>query len=865
MIWQHQTTKIYSLPLEISHGPIYSMRKPWFWLSLFILSFSFQIYPSSATLAFISTNQTLSGDQVLLSKDGIFELGFFKPGNSSNYYICMWYKKVSQRTIVWVANRDNPVSDKNTAKLTILEGNLVLLDESQSQVWSTNLSSPTSGSVVATLLDNGNLILNDSDASDYLWQSFDHPTDTFLPGSKLKLDKKTKQPQYLTSWKNSEDPGTGLYSLELDPEGSTEFLILRNKSVKYWTSGTWNGQIFSLVPEMRLNYIFNFSFVSNENESYFTYSLYNTSITSRLIMDVSGQIKQQTWLESTQQWNLFWSQPRQQCDVDDFCGAFGSCSENSLPYCSCLTGFVPKSQSEWNLHDYSGGCQRSTRLQCESFNPSNGDYNFRKISNMALPKYAETVRTRNFEDCESICLNNCSCSAYAYNSNRCSIWNGDLLNLKQLSSDDSSGETLYLKLAASDLPNAGKGKSKRRLSLILGIPIASVVVILTCATVYAYIRKRKIAQRQEREMIQRYRGRFYDSEREVKDLIDEGHLEEKDNEGIEVPYFDFDSIIVATDNFSLANKLGRGGYGPVYKGKLQDGQVIAVKRLSSASKQGFREFKNEVILIAKLQHRNLVRLRGYCIKGEEKILLYEYMPNRSLDSFIFVREQGVLLDWQMRFDIIRGIARGMLYLHQDSRLRVIHRDLKTSNILLDKKMQPKISDFGLAKIFGGKETEGNSEMLAGTYGYMAPESATKGLFSAKSDVFSFGVVLLEIISGKKNMGFYESEQISSLMGYAWRLWTEERLLDLMDSSLCESCNMNQFTRSVHIGLLCVQDDPNDRPSMSNVVTMLGIETLPDPKQPTFYERRVPTNHASSSKLATTLQLDSIYESYQDGR
>ncbi|CAL0322678.1 unnamed protein product [Lupinus luteus] len=366
-------------------------------------------------------------------------------------------------------------------------------------------------------------------------------------------------------------------------------------------------------------------------------------------------------------------------------------------------------------------------------------------------------------------------------------------------------------------------------------------------------------------MIQRNRGRFYDSEREVKDLIDEGHLEEKDNEGIEVPFFDFDSIIVATDNFSLANKLGRGGYGPVYKGKLQDGQLIAVKRLSSASKQGFREFKNEVILIAKLQHRNLVRLRGYCIKGEEKILLYEYMPNRSLDSFIFDREQGLLLDWQMRFDIIRGIARGMLYLHQDSRLRVIHRDLKTSNILLDKKMQPKISDFGLAKIFGGKETEGNSERLVGTYGYMAPESATKGSFSAKSDVFSFGVVLLEIISGKKNMGFYESEQISSLMGYAWRLWTEKRLLDLMDLSLCESCNMNQFTRSVHIGLLCVQDDPNDRPSMSNVVTMLGIETLPDPKQPTFYERRVPTNPASYSKLATSLQLDSIYESYEDGR
>ncbi|KAK7290956.1 hypothetical protein RIF29_05765 [Crotalaria pallida] len=842
------------------------MRKPWPWLSLLILSFSFHTHHSLATLTTISSNQTLSGDQTLVSEGGIFELGFFQPGNSSNYYIGMWYKKVSERTIVWVANREKPVSDKNTANLTILAGNLVILDESQTQVWSTNLSSPTSGSVVAILLDNGNLILRDSNASDSLWQSFDHQTDTFLPGGKLKLDKKTKQPQYLTSWKNSEDPATGLFSLELDPNGTTSYLILWNKSEEYWTSGPWNGHIFSLVPEMRLNYIFNFTFVSNENESYFTYSLYNTSIISRLVMDISGQIKQLTWLESARQWNLFWSVPRRQCDVYAFCGAFGSCSDNSLPFCSCLKGFEPISPSDWDLGDHSGGCQRKTRLKCESSNPHNGEEDgFLAIPNTALPKHSQSVTTGNADECELTCLNDCSCSAYAYDNNGCSIWNGDLLNLQQLSSDDSGGKTLYLKLAASDNSAASNRKTRGPSSLILGITLPSVLVILICAIVSAYVWKRKIAQRQEGEIIQRNRGRFYDSEREVKDLIDEGLLEEKDNEGIEVPYFDFESILVATNNFSIANKLGGGGYGPVYKGKLQDGQVIAVKRLSSASSQGFREFKNEVVLIAKLQHRNLVRLRGYCIKGSENILLYEYMPNRSLDSFIFDRKQSVLLNWQMRFDIIRGIARGLLYLHQDSRLRVIHRDLKTSNILLDKEMQPKISDFGLAKLFGGKETEGNSERLVGTYGYMAPESATKGFFSTKSDVFSFGVLLLEIISGKRNMGFYQSEEVSSLLSYAWRLWTESKLLDLLDSSLHETCKVNQFTRSVLVALLCVQDDPNDRPSMLKVVTMLDIETLPTPKQPTFYERKVQTNRASSSKVATSLQLGSSYDSYREGR
>ncbi|MED6204993.1 hypothetical protein PIB30_013989 [Stylosanthes scabra] len=281
--------------------------------------------------------------------------------------------------------------------------------------------------------------------------------------------------------------------------------------------------------------------------------------------------------------------------------------------------------------------------------------------------------------------------------------------------------------------------------------------------------------------IKRNRGRFYDSERHVKDLMEVEGLEEKDHEGIEVPYFDFESMQIATDNFSDANKLGRGGYGPVYKGKLQDGEVVAVKRLSSFSSQGLIEFKNEVVLIAKLQHRNLVRLRGYCIKGDEKILLYEYMPNKSLDSFIFDPEQSVHLDWQMRFDIILGVAREILYLHQDSRLRVIHRDLKTSNILLDKLMQPKISDFGLARIVRSKENEANTERVVGTYGYMSPEYALDGLFSTKSDVFSFGIVVLEIISGKRNTGFYQSSQVPiSLLGYAWKQWTENKLIDIME-------------------------------------------------------------------------------------
>eukprot|EP00261_Vitis_vinifera_P037744 XP_019078987.1 PREDICTED: G-type lectin S-receptor-like serine/threonine-protein kinase At4g03230 isoform X1 [Vitis vinifera] len=361
---------------------------------------------------------------------------------------------------------------------------------------------------------------------------------------------------------------------------------------------------------------------------------------------------------------------------------------------------------------------------------------------------------------------------------------------------------------------------------------------------------------------------LYDSESRVKHLIDLKQFKDEDKEGIDVPFFDLKDILAATDNFSDSHKLGQGGFGPVYKGKFPDGKEVVVKRLSSASRQGLVEFKNEVVLIAKLQHRNLVRLLGYCIEGEEKILLYEYMPNKSLDSFIFDRMLCVLLNWESRFDIILGIARGLIYLHQDSRLKIIHRDLKTSNILLDGDMNPKISDFGLARIFESKQTEANTNRVVGTFGYMSPEYALDGFFSVKSDAFSFGVVVLEIISGKRNTGFYQSDQAMSLLGYAWRLWKEDKVYDLMDQTLSETCNINEFLRCVNVGLLCVQEDPSDRPTMPNAFLMLSSEiaTLPVPQQPAFVVRRGPPSLApSSSTNPKTSSNNEITDSLEEGR
>ncbi|XP_047944514.1 G-type lectin S-receptor-like serine/threonine-protein kinase SD1-1 isoform X1 [Salvia hispanica] len=320
----------------------------------------------------------------------------------------------------------------------------------------------------------------------------------------------------------------------------------------------------------------------------------------------------------------------------------------------------------------------------------------------------------------------------------------------------------------------------------------------------------------------------------------------------ELPFFSLSTVLKATDNFSDKNKLGEGGFGPVYMGVLKDGHEIAVKRLSKTSTQGVNELRNEVALISKLQHRNLVRTLGFCAQGDEYMLVYEYMPNYSLDLTLFDQEKSRLLDWQKRFNIINGIAKGLLYLHQDSRLRIIHRDLKASNILLDADMIPKISDFGLARSFGGNQTEAQTRRVVGTYGYMSPEYAIDGLFSVKSDVFSFGVLVLEIVSGNRNRGFLLKDHNLNLLGHAWSLYKEDSLRKLVDPCLDEAFDLGQVERTIHVGLLCVQNSPDDRPSMSSVVFMLGNGVaLPQAKQPGFFsERNIAIDHNSNDSNPT---------------
>ncbi|KAL0001030.1 hypothetical protein SO802_014811 [Lithocarpus litseifolius] len=764
------------------------MRQPMqVYFVLYFLCCIFSISVITTAVDTIVLTQSIRDGQTLVSSGGNFELGFFSPGNSKSWYIGIWYKKISTRTVVWVANRDTPLNNTTGAFKLVDHGILVLMDEANNAIWSSN-SSRAASNPVAQLLDTGNFIVRDgnSDAENIIWQSFDHPADTFLPGMKYGFSLVTGLSLVLTSWKSPDDPSAGDYTNQLDPNGLPQFLLREGPTVLFRT-GPWNGLHFSGMPNLQPNPIYKYEYVSNPVETYYSYQLINDSVVSRMVLTPDGKFQRLIWIDRTQSWSLYLTAQVDGCDRYALCGAYGSCNINNSPACECLTGFVPKFPKDWNGADWSHGCVLKTPLNCGA-----GE-GFLKYSGIKLPDTRQSWynRTMDLDKCRGVCLKNCTCTAYSSlditgGGSGCILWFGELIDIRVYT---EYGQDIFIRMAASELPAYGSSKRKKQARIIV-IALLSFGMALLGLCLMLYVLKKKPKR--------------------------EDFTTGSENDDLELPLFRFATIAYATDNFSVKNVLGKGGFGQVYKGILtvgQENKEIAVKRLSAYSRQGLHEFKNEVLSISKLQHRNLVKILGY--------------PNRS-----------ILIDWPKRFHIINGIARGLLYLHQDSRLRIIHRDLKASNILLDYEMNPKIADFGMARIFGGDETEAKTSRVVGTYGYMPPEYVIDGLFSVKSDVYSFGVLVLEIVSGKRNRGFCHLDHNLNLLGHAWRLYKEDRQLELIDNSEKESCNPNEVLRSIHVGLLCVQQCPEYRPTMSTVVLMLSSETaLPEPKEPGFHTGR----------------------------
>ncbi|PIN12768.1 MEKK [Handroanthus impetiginosus] len=741
----------------------------------------------------ILPHQSLPDGKLVVSSNGAFEMGFFSPDNSKNRFFGIWYKIISTGTVVWVAKRDSPLNDTSGALTLTQDGNLIVLNTTNgNDFWSSRSNNTTNNqNPVAQLLESGNLVIrdaNDENPGNYLWQSFDHPSDTALPGMKMGKNLVNGLDRVLQSWKTSDDPSTGNYSFLLDSHGFPQLFLMGSGSVERFRSGPWNGERFSGAPGLKENPIYTFEFVFNQEEIYYTFRLINSSVFSRLVLSPTGILQRFSWNYRSQDWTTLINAPADNCDNYGICYGYGICDISINPVCSCLDKFKPQKEKDWASAVWSGGCERKTPLNCKNDG-------FVRYSGVKLPDTRNSWynQSMKLEECEKMCMKDCSCMAYANidirgKGNGCLLWFEDLMDIKNL---------------------ASSGRMVKIIRVCLTL-LAVILLLGLILTLYAWKKKHK----KHKEDTQRQQ----ELTREGTLGGSSGHTHgvESNTNDVELPLFDLATIL---------------------DGMLQ-GQEIAMKRLSKYSTQGLDEFKNEVLLIAKLQHRNLVRLLGCCIDGEEKMLIYEFMPNNSLETFIFDENQRKLLDWPSRFRIINGIARGLLYLHQDSRLRIIHRDLKAGNILLDEGMNPKISDFGMARSFGGSVTEANTRRVVGTYGYMSPEYAVDGNFSVKSDVFSFGVLVLEIISGTRNRGFFHPDHHHNLIGHAWILHNEGRSLELIDTHLNKSIHLSEILRCIHVGLLCLQQSPEDRPSMSNVVLMLGSDgALPHPKEPGFFTAR----------------------------
>ncbi|KAF5480636.1 hypothetical protein F2P56_001372 [Juglans regia] len=737
-----------------------------------------------------------------LSPSGLFAFGFYPQGDL--FAIGIWLIHQTENITIWTANRDDPPVSSN-ATLNFTNGTLQLLTEDYVEKPISDASEPATS---AAMLDSGNFVLYKNE-SYIIWETFDFPTDTILGGQNLSMDKS------LVSSVSKLDRSSGRFSLNLQGDGNLVAYPVNSSNQpddSYWSSATSSGEelalslqgVLEILPKKVLA---NSSYPDNNNGS----------IIHRVTLDADGIFRlyaHQFDSDNNSSMLMEWSSLSNQCEVRGFCGLNSYCSvPGNKADCTCYPGFDFVNPDSKFL-----GCYRNfTDDDCIRGEDPMVLYRIVGLENMSWGDYSYSVVETMEEDCSNSCLKDCNCGAVLFTNNTCSKFKLPLRYGRVLDKD-KSGQTAFFKVIERKIHTGLPGPSDPNVRVVTDGKSGLVLILATCLgfisffcfifAIYSFLRYRHQVWRYKR-------------------------LSENANLGLSDDFtlrsFSYNELEKATGGFK--EELGRGSFGAVYKGTISGGdKTIAVKRVEKVAEEGQREFQAEMAAIARTHHRNLVRLLGFCIEGSRKLLVYEFMSNGSLADLLF--KAAIHPVWKQRVKIALDVARGILYLHEECGVYIIHCNIKPQNILMDDTWTAKISDFGLAKLLppnqlsrktmgGGRATE---------FSYFAPEWQKNALISVKSDIYSFGVVLLEIVCCRRSIELNApiADEIV-LSSWVYNRFVAGELDKLVED---ENVDFKTLERMVKVGLWCLQEDPALRPSMKKVILMLeGTMDIPVPPSP----------------------------------
>ncbi|KAL6519999.1 hypothetical protein OROHE_017142 [Orobanche hederae] len=786
----------------------------------------------------------------LASQNNSFQARISNPKTeSTSFYFVIIH--VSSDTIVWCANRNMPVSESSELRLTT--AGLALYNNTGYLIWSTSRNFSSSVSSMQ-LLESGNLVLLDT-TNNTVWESFDFPTDVLVTGQKLRVGKS------LMSSVSDVDPSEGSYRLVI---GNSDAVLQWNEMI-YWKLSMANNAFRDTnfpVEYMMMNFTGVYLMGENGDEIAIKVILHDTDDNSAnssffqiVKLDHEGLFTITSFSVNDGSSNQEFTGPADKCRIPFICRRLAVCTVNGGS-CQCALAFHsdPNTKSgdcvplDGSLVLPAAGGRRCNNRSSSSSNGTAIKYlNLSSNLDYFSNDYSDpVVHNVDLSACQNLCSNNCSCFGvfYSHDSGACYLIQNFLGSiLIKSSSTDRIG---YVKTRVVGIENGyldSKKKSDFSILPAVLVPSSGIIIVALIATLICS-RRRKTRWETGRNLKSGRAGSSSSGEEEM-DFISIPGLPVR---------FDYQELAEATGGFGT--QIGSGGFGTVYKGTLKDGTEVAVKKITCLGAQGKREFLTEIAVIGKAHHVNLVRLKGFCANGGQRFLVYEFMKRGSLDRTLFRSEP--VLGWKERYEIALGTARGLAYLHWGCEHKIIHCDIKPENILLHGESQVKISDFGLSKLLS-PEQSGLFTTLRGTRGYLAPEWLTNASISDRTDVYSYGMVLLEIIRGNKNSSPQQEgsntnnngsrgmvlsrQQLIYFPLFALEMHEERRYLDLVDPKLIGRVTNEEAERLVRVALCCVQEDPNLRPSMANVVGMLeGGVPLGEPRMESlnflrFYGRR----------------------------